>query len=212
MNKQILLNKISEVTEINPLKIRNVYIFGSRVYGCNTDTSDIDICVVGTHLLAHQEWKIPSVDIEGFGNVALNIHMYTNDSFKEMVYNKNIMAIECLMASEEFKIKEDIKFELDISDRKKLAAAILESSCGAWGRAKYKMAQGEIKKGLKNAYHAIRIMEFGLQLVKHGKIVNFAKANKWKKKIVDSDALRWRDLKDLCIAHKLRLQELLISF
>ena len=71
------LKEIVLVSGIHPLKFRNVYIYGSRVYGYNKENSDFDVILIAPNLLRHQEIK----------SEKYNIHIVTPDSFKEDLFN-----------------------------------------------------------------------------------------------------------------------------
>lgn len=199
-DKEKVLNAISEATKLPAWKLRNIYVFGSTVYGNNTELSDVDFCVVGSNLLPHQEWKVPSVDL-GSKVAPINIHVYTNDVFAEMVRTLHIIAIECILAPDEFKIKEDQKFEIDTSNKSVVASAILSTSSNCWGKSKYKMNDGDLIRGVKSAYHSLRILDFGIQILKHGKIKDFSAGSKWRKKL--DGCLSWRDIKKKAIHPRL---------
>lgn len=40
------VNKIIELSGVHPLKVRNIYIYGSQVYGYSRKVSDYDVVLV----------------------------------------------------------------------------------------------------------------------------------------------------------------------
>lgn len=85
------LKEIIELSGIHPLKVRNVYVFGSRVYGYNRENSDFDIIMVAPNLEKHKEIR----------GEKYNIHIVTPDSFKEeLLRNYKMTYMECVYAPE----------------------------------------------------------------------------------------------------------------
>lgn len=149
---------------LNDPNFLNIYRFGSHVYGTNSEHSDEDyICIVGN--------KFISDDI--------NIHIYTKTEFQHFLDEHNIQMLECFFLPEKFKLKELVKltFSLNLN---KLRASISTISNGAWVKGKKKLiVQADYNKylGIKSIFHSFRILSFGLQIAKTGKIDNYACVN-----------------------------------
>lgn len=193
-------SQIIEKAEIHPLKVSNIYIYGSRIYGTHKIDSDYDIIIVGAALIEHQEIQT------SIGNVHLNIHIITRDKFRRDLNNHNIMNLECLFAPELAKIqeKEPLKFVLN---KKKLTKNIIAQSFNSWQGGKHKLNDGDIYRGLKSIFHSIKMLIFAIQIMEHGSIVNFGAANYLHKEINDCDEIEWGYFKDKYLPVKIELEQ-----
>lgn len=144
--------------------ILNVYRFGSIVYGTNNIHSDEDfICVT-------KERQV-SADI--------NVHMYTVSEFETLLSNNDIQAMECMFLTNEFILKNEHKFDFKV-DISKLRESISTVSNTSYVKAKKKltvMADYDKKLALKSLFHSLRILDFGIQLARDGKIYNYSSMN-----------------------------------
>ena len=74
------------------------------------------------------------------------------------------------------------EFELD---SEKLRRAISSVASNSYVKCKKKIRDGEVYIGKKSLFHSIRILMFGIQIAKHGKIVNYEEANNYHKAIFE---------------------------
>lgn len=191
------LNKIIEISGINPLKIRNVYVFGSRVYGYNTEDSDFDIILVAPNLDRNKEIR----------DKDYNVHIVNPDTFKEVLFNSyKITYLECIFAPDWAKLQEKIKFDDFVISKDKLKKEMLAQSFSAWRNAKQKMIEGDTHRGIKSAFHAFKILMFGMQMAEHGKIINFAEINDLNKEMYSEDFYDWSQIKDKYLSRKIALE------
>lgn len=163
---------------INNPKVLNIYQWGSRVYGCFTDKSDYDFNVVVTD------------DFESFvDNIEINnnhFNFYRLSEFKGMMKLNRIEALESIFVAEEFKIKETIKFDLKIN-LVELRKSISKVCSNSYDKCRKKLT---IEKDFnpyiakKSLWHCVRILLFGIQCAKYGRIVDYAEANQYHKDIV----------------------------
>ena len=142
----------------------NVYRFGSICYGTNNENSDEDfICVV-------KEYTEPN---------DINIHHFTVQQFQSYLDNGDIQMLECVFLPDEFKIKETIKFETNI-DKGNLRKSISTITSTSWVKGQKKLTVlGDYDKWLaiKSCFHSLRILDFGIQIAQHGKIINYKSMN-----------------------------------
>lgn len=142
----------------------NIYRFGSQVYKTNSERSDEDfICIVGE--------KLPSIDI--------NLHIYNKIEFQHFLDEHNIQMLECFFLPNEYKLKEMIKLNFTIN-LNKLRSSISTASNGSWVKGKKKLTvQADYNKylGIKSIFHSLRILNFGLQIAKTGKIYDYSIIN-----------------------------------
>jgi len=195
------LKEIIEISGIHPLKIRNVFIYGSRVYGYNREDSDFDIIMVAPNLIKHTEIR----------GEKYNIHIVTPDSFKEdLLKNYKIAYLECVFAPEWAILQEKEKYNLSLV-KEKIKKEMLAQSFSTWRNAKQKMIEGDTIRGNKSAYHALKILKFGIQMIEHGKIVNFSECNELYKEFENENFYEWFQIKDKYLEFKKQLEDKLKS-
>ncbi len=196
-NKDIpSLDEIIKIAQINPLKIRSVYLYGSRIYGYNKEDSDFDILMVAPNLEKHKEIK----------HSKYNIHIVTPDSFKEeLIKNLKITYLECVFAPEWAKLQEKEKIELNLS-KDKIKKEILVQSYSSWRNAKQKMIEGDTFRGVKSAFHAFKILKFGIQIIQHNRIVDFSECNDLHKEFDAANFYEWFQIKDKYLEQKRLLE------
>jgi hypothetical protein len=84
--------------------------------------------------------------------------------------------LECIFAPEWAILKEDKKFDFEISLPKLRHTNSLASS-NSWVKCKKKLQEGEYHTAIKSFYHSIRIPMFASQIARYGKITDFSIAN-----------------------------------
>lgn len=162
------LEEIIEKSGIHSFKIKNVYLFGSRVYSNNSETSDYDILIIANTPYEEKEIVVDN----------LNIHILTLDRFLEGLRQFNIRNIECLFSPYIFKEEIIIPFKIKEDS---LRHSISHTVSNSYVKAKKKIEQGDYYIGIKSLYHSLRIAMFGIQLIENGKIIDWGEANYiWK--------------------------------
>lgn len=195
------LQEIIELSGIHPLKVRNVYIFGSRVYGYNREDSDFDVIMVAPNLEKHKEIR----------GEKYNIHIVTPDSFKEeLLRNYKMTYMECVYAPDWAKLQEKEKHDLQLN-KDKVKKEMLAQSYSTWRNAKQKMIEGDTMRGTKSAFHALKILKFGIQMIEHNKIVNFSECNQLYKDFENQNFYEWYQIKDEYLNLKRELEDKLKS-
>lgn len=170
-------------------KVLNIYQWGSRVYGCFTDKSDYDYNIIVTD------------DYEPFyDNIEIDdIHMnfYKLSTWEEMIKRNKIETLESLFSDNQFIIKETIKFDIKI-DLVELRKSISQRCSNAYDKCRKKLI---IEKDFspyiakKSLWHCIRILMFGIQCSKYGKIIDYTEANKYYKDIILNESNDWKHYK-----------------
>lgn len=200
--------KVEEVilaSGVHPLKVRNVYIYGSRVYGTARESSDWDIIMVASNLLAHEEFK------KKIGDHLVNIHVITPDKFKDGLMNHDIMNLECVFAPDWAVLQSKLSFEFTLNI-KKLIKNNLAQSYSSWNGGKMKLFDGDIYRGLKSVFHSLKMLKFAIQIAEHGKITDFSEANYLYSEINDCDEIDWDYFKDKYLPLKVELENKLKSY
>lgn len=178
----ISISDIIKHSGLHPKRVHNIYVFGSRVYGTNSDSSDWDIIMVANN-------SVEAIEIKG---EKYNIHIYTPDKFKEDLEWHRINNLECIFAPNWAKLQENIKYSLDI-DFSKLRHATSHVSSNSWVKCKKKLEIGDYYTGIKSIFHSLRIPMFATQVSNTGTIYDFTEANSiWKKLI--SKEWTWEEL------------------
>ena len=163
------LNDIITSSKFHPSRVFCVYIFGSRVYGTNSDKSDWDIIMVSNN-------SVDVIELSDIKGGLYNIHVYTPKKFQEDLDWHRINNLECIFSPDWAKIKEDREWKLNF-DYRKLRHATSHISNMSWVKSKKKLLQGDYYQGIKSLYHSIRIPLFATQIGMDGKITDFSCAN-----------------------------------
>lgn len=205
-----MLNKddIIKATGLNPLKVKNIYVFGSRVYGTATSDSDYDVIVVANSM--DEKREIVHKD--------LNIHVHTPDKFIRDLKELDMHNLECIFAPDSAKIMEkvnyaDANFKIN-PDKMKYAA--MNQSFNRFHTAKTKILDGDFHRGIKSLFHSLRILLFSIQILRDGRINDFSEANRfWSDIKIDMQLTKdianeedmWRYFKDKYLPQKIELEK-----
>ena len=183
--EMIKIEDIIKASGLHPSRVFNVYLFGSRIYGTHTDSSDWDVVIVGKN-------SVESIEIK---TDLYNIHIYTPDKFKADLDWHMPKNLECYFAPDWAKLKEDMKFDLKL-DLKKLRHATSHVSSNSWVKCKKKLTiADEYNIGVKSLYHSLRIPMFSSQIIQSGKIIDFSCANFIWDKIMNK-TWTWKELEN----------------
>lgn len=201
-------DKIIRAAGVHPLKVKNIYLFGSRVYGTATVDSDYDIIVVANSMNEATEIRYED----------LNIHVHTPDKFMRDLKEFDMHNLECIFAPGECKILEkvnyaDANFKINPEVMKYKA---MNQSFNSFHKAKLKILDGDVYIGAKSLFHSLRILLFATQILRNGRIIDFSEANQfWNdikidlqltKSITNEDDL-WRYFKDKYLPQKMELEK-----
>lgn len=178
---------------LNELKNRdgvlNIYLYGSRVYGTAKETSDFDYIVV-----VDNDETLKS--LENYSGVNEDFTFYTKEQFQEQVNNHEISVLECLFLNESMIEKKTVDFPFTLV-LDKLRHSLSQKSSNSWVKAKKKFIVEESFNsyiGQKSAWHSLRILDFGCQIAKEGKITNYQETNALLPLILKLNS--WQELDD----------------
>ena len=167
--------------------------YGSRIYGTNSQESDFDYIYVvddksveelddqyvfhsdydPVNYVFHSDYDpVNKVYVDYFHEI--NISIYGKTKFQQMCDDHHISALECIFLPDNM-IKNQItdhkfKFELNLQQLRK---SISEKASHSWVKAKKKFeveSDRNIYIGKKSLFHSIRIIDFGIQIARYGKI------------------------------------------
>lgn len=145
--------------------------FGSHLYGKTNPLSDKDMYIITDEIYE------PYLVLTSGG---VDAHYATFAHFQEMLEKHDIAAMELYSAYNSF-MENNFKFEVDPEKLRRSISAVVSNS---WVKAKKKMAQGDDYIGRKSMWHSIRILMFGIQIAKFGKVVDLTEANEFYDDIV----------------------------
>jgi hypothetical protein len=165
MNK----DKILSTFNYQDNNIKNIYAYGSRVYKTNSETSDYDFIIISDFY--ENDFALEKNNI--------SIHVFSVEQFQNQINDHKISALECLFLDNSNVLKQDHQFNF-VLNKSKLRSSISEKSSHAWVKAKKKF---EVEKdqnfyiAKKSLFHSLRIIDFGLQIAKNNKIVDYSSSN-----------------------------------
>jgi predicted nucleotidyltransferase len=171
-------------------KVLNIYQWGSRVYGCFTSQSDYDYNVV---VADDYERFIDNIEIDDN-----HFNFYKEFEWLDMIKHNSIEVLECLFTNKTFIIKETNKYNIEIN-LVELRKSISKVCSNAYDKCRKKLT---IEKDYapyiakKSLWHCIRILMFGIQCAKYGKIIDYSEANKFYQDIVLNSYNDWQYYKD----------------
>lgn len=176
--------KICESLNLDIDKIFNIYPYGSTIYGYDDEDSDEDFIIVfKSALLPSGSFKdnaISSRDLQIQGTC------YSRGGFIDAINNYHITALECLFLPDDKVIKKQYNFKMQKFNNKDFAKKIISTASSSWHGAKLAFKDGDIDYAKKNVFHALRILDFGLQIKEHKKIVDFGSMNETHN-VIDND-------------------------
>lgn len=145
--------------DIDPNKIRGMYPYGSVNYNTLTEKSDYDYVVIV---------DMKQNDYLQYETEDLDIHFISEDYYKQLLDDHDIMALECFYHVDPI-LKYSIDFKLNLVTLRKKISAICNNS---WVKASKKMnlPEEDDYTGLKSLFHSFRILSYGIQLARDGEI------------------------------------------
>ena len=139
------------------VKSCNVMLYGSQVYGTNVGNSDIDRLVISNE----KSGEVIHRDINTH-----NFQCITLTEFQCRLEDHDPVVLEAYIRDNEYPINLG-----------KLRTSFSKVSSNSWSKARKKITQGDFELGIKSAFHAIRLLDFGIQLALNSDIDNWSKYN-----------------------------------
>lgn len=185
MNYEEILKR----TGLSDSDVLSVYSYGSRVYGNSRKESDYDFIII-----------VKDKNTEQFSDNLINVNFFSPEGHQHRLNEHEISALECYFVDPKFILKEtqNYSFKLDLS---KLRHSLSAKSSNSFVKAKKKLTF-EIDRGVeenpedvgkKSLFHSFRIIDFGIQIAKTGKIENYGSCNDLFKEIIYSYS-NWDEL------------------
>eukprot|EP01012_Entosiphon_sulcatum_P058989 TRINITY_DN83247_c0_g1_i1.p1 TRINITY_DN83247_c0_g1~~TRINITY_DN83247_c0_g1_i1.p1 ORF type:complete len:619 (+),score=84.21 TRINITY_DN83247_c0_g1_i1:25-1881(+) len=173
-----------------------VYLFGSRVYGCHGPDSDFDfVAIVLDEKFARVALAIrtasgiaeggfdsgaeEAVVLSGTGETPFDVTVHSMRHFRQLLDQQDVRAFECVcLPPGPFVLHEMLHFEWRV-ELPVLRTSLSRWANNSWSKGHKKLsfeAHAELV-GMKSLFHALRIMAFGLQLARDGRITDYSVAN-----------------------------------
>ena len=169
----------------------NIYHYGSLVYGTFVDgVSDYDYIVVVPN-------EMQDLDEQQFECDNCQYTVHTAKSWQEMLDRCDVDAIETYFLPDKFIVKETVVFIADIT-KTKIRNSFSHVASNSFVKCKKKLEVEESydpHTGRKSLWHSIRIVDFGIQILQHDKIVNYSSMKHLYNEIVKSEEINWEYFK-----------------
>lgn len=166
----------------------HIFRYGSKVYDVVSQSSDEDFIIIRKQ--EHDEVQT--------SNNNINITYWSPKHFQYKIDGHDISALECLFLDSKHILKSthnNFKFDLNLQ---KLRRSLSQKSSNSFVKCKKKLEkEKEYYIGKKSLFHSLRIIIFGLQIVKYGKIVDYSDCiKKYWEDIVMCDVNEWSYFKE----------------
>jgi hypothetical protein len=165
---EIILKVCNSKTKIDINKLNAVYKYGSHVYGTARKNSDHDFIVI-------LEDKVN----EQYSDREININFFTPEEHQKRLDDHEISALECHFLQEKHILKERQKYSFKL-DLVKLRHSLSAKSSNSFVKAKKKLTverDYDLDLGRKSLFHSFRIIDYGIQIAKHGRIIDYGSCN-----------------------------------
>jgi hypothetical protein len=160
----------------------NIYYYGSYVYNTYQEgISDMDFIVILPNTYS------PNADIIEYNNC--HYSLYTLSEWQAKLQRHDVDAIETYFLDNRFKIKETVEFHINI-DRTKIRENFSRTASNSWVKCKKKLEVEDSfnpRVAKKSLWHSLRIINFGVQIMIHGKIIDYTAMNSLYNEIVNND-------------------------
>lgn len=182
------MHQIEEKQLIELEKISlNIYHYGSYVYQTFVKgVSDYDYIMI----LPDEYAKYDNAQVE-YNNSQYTL--YSKTTWQYMLDDNQVCAIETYFLPQEFIVKETVKFTTEII-REKIRKNFSQTASNSYVKCKKKLEVEESfapKIGKKSLWHSLRIIDFGIQILKHKRIINYTSMNYLYKDIVLNENNDW---------------------
>jgi hypothetical protein len=176
--------------------ILRVFLYGSRVYGTTDKESDTDLIMVSDDAgQPETQMKWPGTDVT----------VWSSSEYQRLLDAHDPSALECWFLPESLVAGSggDFSFSLDTGMLRRSFSAKASNS---WVKAKKKMeVHGDLRLGRKSLFHSMRILGFGIQIARFGRLLHYNEENSVWQRISEQDFGSWTQYKEHWQDHYNRL-------
>ena len=173
--------------------VLNIYPYGSRIYGTADPDSDEDFIIVTKGAML----KSGAFRQNAISNRSCSVQgvVYSRGGFIDAINNYEIGALECMFLPEDLIVKKTWPFKIQKWDTKEMARNIISKASSSWHVADLQAKDGFKDRAKKGIFHALRILNFGLQLKETQRIHDFECSNYiWEEfKLIPDEGFDTRD-------------------
>lgn len=170
----------------------NVYHYGSFVYETfQNGISDYDYIVILPD-------KFQDFNGKQFEKDNCQYSFYTQSAWQERLDKNEVDAIETYFLPEKYIIKETVKFSTNII-KEKIRENFSKTASNSFVKCKKKLTVEKDfapRVGKKSLWHSLRIIDFGIQILKYGKIKDYTSTNYLYDEIVNYEDNNWKYYKE----------------
>jgi hypothetical protein len=185
--KQVSKKQVETLLE----KSLNIYHYGSFVYGTFVqDISDYDYVII-----VPDECDV--YDLEQFECEKCQYNVYTVETWRRMLREHDVCAVETYFLPAKYIVKENIKFDF-VVNKEKLRESFSKTASNSYVKCKKKLEIIEDfnpKTAKKSIWHSLRILNFGIQILTSGRILNYSAMNYLYDEIINNPSQNWEDYK-----------------
>lgn len=152
-----------------PKTFSGFYIYGSSIYGTNTDGSDVDMATINCNYYVSE-----GVDQT---NYTLDEFQSELDSYLPTAWEGYSLQFHGNRYEDKYSFTHIIKLDVD---KQKLRDSFSRVASNSFVKAKKKLLVQDTynrSASMKSLFHSIRILDFGTQIANHGYVVNFESCN-----------------------------------
>ena len=165
----------------------NIYRHGSLVYGTFVPgISDYDHIVILPDSYAY-------MDTSQYEEENNQYTFYTQSTWQKMLDNNEVSAIESYLLPPEHILKETIKFSTTLNTSK-IRDQFSKTASNSYVKCKKKLEVEDSFNpyvGKKSLWHSLRILDFGIQILKYGKIIDYTSVSYLYKELISNESISW---------------------
>ncbi len=159
-----------------------VFKYGSQVYGTKNNMSDVDVICIVKEKNKTLHSTINKLVLENLNqkHIKIDINEYSEEEFLIALGNCEISFLECMFLEDKdviYKSKNLPEVKIDLSV---LRESISKKASNSWVKAKKKLIVEEdydVNIAQKSLFHSLRILDFGIQIAKNNKIIDYSSSN-----------------------------------
>ena len=163
------LNGVYAKLSLNREDVLNVYLIGSRMWGTAAASSDCDLYLVvkGSDSARNSHFQLPGVSVDAV--------VVGATYFQQRLDAAKLKELSCIWAPASCKLLEKKVFKPTggAVGHSQLVSSLSEGHKKDWARAQKLVTGGRLEEGKKVLSHDVRAHLLSLQILTHGKIVDY---------------------------------------